>query len=127
MRHSARWIMIGLLLPAIALANGGSVPTLSAAAQQAIARQAATLLREPGVTRVGFYEMIVNHAGTIVAVSVVRSSGNTALDRKVLGELRKGRVRQLPKNSPSTVAFVLPVEFKKNGQVTTPAPLRTKN
>ncbi|MCF3946726.1 energy transducer TonB [Acidiphilium sp. AL] len=118
MRYPVCLALIWLLLPALALADGAPPPALSAAARQAIARQAAQLLREPGVTRVGFYEMIVNRAGAIVAVSVARSSGNTALDRKILAQLQKGHVRQLPKNSPPMVAFVLPVAFKKNGQVT---------
>lgn len=123
MRHPVWLALIWLLFPALAVAGGAS-PTLSPATQQAIARQASRLLREPGVVRVGFYEMIVNRAGDILAVSVARSSGKPSLDRKVLAELREGHVRQLPKNSPPTVAFVLPVAFKKNGQMTGAIPTK---
>ena len=123
-----RSILAAVLLcgvPAIAAANEtAAAPPLSAAARQEIAQQTQKLLGQPGVTRVGFYELIVNRQGDIVAVAVARSSGNPGLDNKVLSELRLGHVRQLPANSPPTVAFILPVEFKKNGSFATPLATR---
>lgn len=122
MRRSARLFLLSLmlpalLLPAIAFADGAPPPALPAGTDRVIAREKAQLLREPDVTRVGFYEMIVTRAGEIVSVSVLLSSGEPALDQRVLDMLKGGHVKRLPKNSPPLVALVLPVAFRKHGEI----------
>ncbi|MGC9270124.1 energy transducer TonB family protein [Acidiphilium sp.] len=127
MTRVGRWLpMIAMAISmAIAMPTGRAAPPgahpIDAATQAAIARQVPLLLARHGVRYVGFYGFIVDRAGHVLNAWVVRPSGRASLDRLALAAIRRAVLKRRPAGAPASIQFVVPIEFRKNGDIVKPA------
>lgn len=93
---------------------------IDATTRASIDRQAPKLLKEKGVTHVGYYGFTIDRKGHVLDAWVVRSAGVARLDRMALAMIRKAVLKRRPAHAPARLQFVVPIEFHKNGTAGTP-------
>lgn len=93
---------------------------IDAATRAAISRQAQVLLRQKGVTHVGFYGFTIGRNGHVTDAWIVRSAGTARLDNDALAMIRRAVLKHRPAHAPASMQFVLPVEFHHDGSATSP-------
>ncbi|WP_288050673.1 energy transducer TonB [Acidiphilium sp.] len=111
---------LALLLAAGAFAAPAQHP-IDARTRAALDREAHALLRQKGVTHVGFYGFTIDPAGHVTSAWVVRSAGNPRLDEAALAMIRKAILKRRPAGAPVRMQFVIPIEFRRHGAPVAPS------